>query len=451
MGSVRAGLVRAVASLTVVLLASCSSSARSGSVLPVSEQHVGGKAFAGDVVVLHTFSGGVAPQCTGGASTDGAVPAAGLSHDTSGNVYGTTSAGGPCGAGTVFELVPGQQGVWTYQVIYAFRGSSDGGGPVGALAFDSKGNGFGTATSGGAHGDGVVYELEPPKTPGTSSWRERVIYSFKGLPDGAAPFGDLLFHDGNLYGATERGGHSHIGCLSGCGTIFELRKGSGPTWSEVVLHGFLDANREGANPMAGVAMDADGSLYGTTYYGGDDFDCAGMGCGTVFELKQRGSKWTLHTLRDFKANDGAFPGASVLLDGSRLYGTTEQGGTYNDGTLFRFVKINGEWIAAGRFSFNDTDGKIPSGALTLRSGRIFGTTFTGGSALWGTVYSIGTDPKSWAQQVVYSYTGGSDGESPLYATTLFQNDQILTIAGEAGFTNLCDGNGCGTLLRIAPH
>jgi uncharacterized repeat protein (TIGR03803 family) len=348
----------------------------------------------------------------------------------------------------VFQLVPGQQGQWTYRVIYDFKGSADGGGPVGALAFDSQGDGFGTATSGGTSGNGVIYELIAPKAPSTSPWRERVIYSFKGLPDGAGPFGDLLLHNGNLYGATARGGHSHIGCLSGCGTIFELHKGGGQRWSESVLQVFLDAHTQGANPAAGLTMDGDGNLYGTTYYGGDDFDCAGLGCGTVFELERRGAKWKLHTLRDFKAGDGAFPGAPVLVDGSTLYGTTEQGGTYNDGTVFRFSKVNDKWTASGRFSFNDADGKTPSGALTLRSGRIFGTTFTGGSALWGTLYSIGTDPKRWREQVVYNYTGGPNGESPLYATTLFRGDQILTIAGEAGLANSCDGNGCGTLLEF---
>lgn len=399
------------------------------------------------ISIVHDFSGEVLTSCSATqVALDGAYPTSTLSADPSGNLFGTTETGGTCGAGTIFELTAGSTGGWVYHQIYTFTGGIDGGGSASGLVFDANGNGYGTAASGGEHGLGVVYELSPP-SDSNARWSERVLYSFQGLPDGAGPISDLVVRDGKLFGTTTRGGHSHIGCLQGCGTIFELASSGRGRWHEKVLHQFLDALGEGANPYAGLSAGSNGNFFGTTYYGGNDFVCAGLGCGTVFELARRAGKWKLRTLRAFKPQDGAFPDGPVLLDGDHLYGTTGQGGAYNYGTLFRFVRSGDRWLPDGRFNFNNANGNQPTGALTLRGSTLYGTTFAGGANLWGTVFSARINSKNWHEQLIYSFTDGADGATPLGTNVfLLGNGSFLTAAEQGGLLTGCSGSGCGALI-----
>src|SRR5271169_2414365 len=149
--------------------------------------------------VPYTFTGG----------SDGAAPAAGLIFDSKGNLYGTAVNGGntgsancpglnpPTGCGVVFELSPpsGGTGPWTETVLYTFTGGADGAYPQASLVFDTKGNLYGTTSSGGSTsgtvcqgigGCGVVFELSPPKS-GSGPWTESPIYTFTGGSDGAVP------------------------------------------------------------------------------------------------------------------------------------------------------------------------------------------------------------------------------------------------------------------------
>ncbi len=169
------------------------------------------------VTLLHSFSGG----------NDGAFPYAGLTAEAAGNLYGTSQTAGANGFGNVFQLSPVAGGGWRFSVIYEFTGGADGGSPLGSLIFDAAGDAYGTAAGGGAQGLGDVFKLIRPKgREEGAKWKEKVLYSFQGGTDGAIPFGNVLFDAaGNLYGTTSIGGHSHIGCLSGCGTIYELRRG----------------------------------------------------------------------------------------------------------------------------------------------------------------------------------------------------------------------------------
>lgn len=101
--------------------------------------------------ILHSF--------TLGAGGEG--PAAGVVIDKAGNLYGTTSAGGSsCSCGLIYKLTPGSNGKWTYTVLHRFTGA-DGAGPNANLILDSKGNLYGTTTTGGAGGYGVAFELTP--------------------------------------------------------------------------------------------------------------------------------------------------------------------------------------------------------------------------------------------------------------------------------------------------
>ncbi len=191
-------------------------------------------------------------------SADGINPVAGVVFDAAGNLYGETTQGGAKGDGTVFELAAGS-GTWSYKVVHTFAGI-DGAQPQGGLLLDAEGNFFGTTYSGGNYTDenqGTVFELSPIG----GGWVEQVLYNFTVAPDGYYPACSLVFDAaGNLYGTTTKGGSGN-----GTGTVFVLNRASG--WKETSLHGFA-GNPDGATPFGTLMFDAAGNLYGTTEAGG---------------------------------------------------------------------------------------------------------------------------------------------------------------------------------------
>ena len=206
---------------------------------------------------------------------DGFNSRAGLVFDNSGNLYGTTVLGGTGGNGTVFEETRGKNGSWTEKVLYSFTGGADGSLAVAGLTIDKTGNLYGTTLAGGASGYGDVFTLAPGKN---GRWTFTTILSFD-QADGESPDGVLIIDSaGNLYGATSGGGAYNSCAYPGCGTVFKLTPGSGGTWTETVLHSFNSNGLDGYNPEAGLIMDAAGNLYGTTNAGG------AYGYGTVFEV-----------------------------------------------------------------------------------------------------------------------------------------------------------------------
>jgi uncharacterized repeat protein (TIGR03803 family) len=231
--------------------------------------------------VLYSFCTEYYLTCPGGGE-----PFAGLIMDASGNLYGTTPYYGTSryGGGTVFELTPNKaRTAWTETVLYSFcskTNCADGDGPEAGLIMDASGNLYGTTAAGGAHnGDGTVFELTPnrPRT----AWTETVLYSFcskTNCTDGWEPDAGLIRDaSGSLYGTASAGG-AH----DSDGAVFELTPNRARTaWTETVLYSFCAKTNctDGSEPNAGLIMDASGSLYGTTYAGGASF------YGTVFELK----------------------------------------------------------------------------------------------------------------------------------------------------------------------
>jgi uncharacterized repeat protein (TIGR03803 family) len=278
--------------------------------------------------VLYTFQGG----------NDGADPAAGVILDKTGNLYGTTDFGGGgsgvncsggVGCGTVFELTPSGGGAWTETVLHAFQAGNDGAQPLASLVIDSAGNLYGTTADGGSQcndglGCGTVFEVSPPAQPG-SPWTEAVLYTFQNGSDGRLPVANLVLdRAGNLYGTTELGGSTACGGI-GCGIIFEVSppSQSSGVWTEKVLYSFQGGS-DGAEPAAGLVFDNEGALYGTTGEGGSSNE------GTVFQLKppsSPGGSWTESVLFSFNGTDGGGPYADLIFDKKgNLYGTTVSGG-----------------------------------------------------------------------------------------------------------------------------
>ena len=150
------------------------------------------------------------------AGNDGGFPRGGVIADPHGNLYGTTSGGGAGHGGVVYKLARSKSGGWTQATLYAFTGAGDGGNPQAGLLRDAKGHLYGTTYSGGASGQGVVFELSPPKK-GSDTWTQKVLWTFTGGNDGGEPTGSLIMDAaGNLYGTTDWGGTGVVG------TVFRL-------------------------------------------------------------------------------------------------------------------------------------------------------------------------------------------------------------------------------------
>jgi len=377
-------------------------------------------------------------------SSDGLMPYGGLVSDGAGNFYGTTVEGGSVGSpfgfdGTVFELSPASGGGWTYTILYNFGSvSGDGIQPLATLIFDSKGNLYGTASSGGANNNsGTVWELSPT---GTGTWTEKTLYNFGGTTtDGVQPgYGSLIFDaQGNLYGTTHKGG------ANGVGTVFELSPGSGGLWTEKVLYSFGANTTDGASPTAGVTFDAAGDLYGTTNSGG-----AYTKYGTVFELSPGSGSWTETILHSFNNNntDGYNPTAGVIFDGQgNLYGTTYAGGHFANGNGFGTVyelspASTGLWTEQVLYSFTGSttngDGQNPlAGVIFDAAGNLYGTTTYGGVPQAGTVFELQRVAGAWKERLVYTFVkSASDGQVP-YSGLVFDAAGNLYGTTTAGGVN----------------
>jgi uncharacterized repeat protein (TIGR03803 family) len=325
--------------------------------------------------VLYSFS-----PLTSGTNPDGAYPQAALLQTSDGTLYGTASAGGPSGWGTLFNFSPSA----SLSTLYAFTGNAgDGATPDSALTQDTLGNLLGTTRYGGINGSGnngfgTAFSFKPTGLA--------YLTSFAGK-NGAQPLGALVQDAaGNSYGVCSTGG------ANGNGNLFKISA----TGVLSTLYDFsaLNAsahNSDGANPVAGLVLGADGNLYGTTERGGAN------GTGTVFKVSVKGKLTTLHVFSGVKGSantnpDGANP-VAALVQGSELgtsgnfYGTTSFGGSHGYGTLFQ-VTSSGKLTTLHSFT-SLGEGAQPSAALLQGTdGNFYGTTSIGGAVGEGTVFSL---------------------------------------------------------------
>ncbi len=351
--------------------------------------------------------------------TDGAEPEAPLVIDANGDLIGTATVGGADGDGTVFELAKTATGYASTPTTLVSFDISDGMQPDGSLIFDSSGDLLTTTEEGGAGGNyyisGTVIEI--PLTAGVYASTATVLANFDvaNFADGADPEGGLLADaSGDLFGTTIYGGTSPA-----YGTVFELANTPGSTPDPLVTFDGLD----GSEPYGTLIADANGDLFGVTAFGGSGFSSGHnlSGYGVVFEIVKTAGGYasTPTILADFTGSNGEYPGAGLVADANGdLFGVTENGGTYGDGTIFEIAKTAGGYAPLITLaSFNGTDGKLPLSALLIDAdGNLFGATETTVFELAKTATSYATTPIVLAN--VADEIGGltADAEGDLFGT-----------------------------------
>jgi uncharacterized repeat protein (TIGR03803 family) len=407
---------------------------------------VGQSAQAQTEKLLHIFTGG----------SDGAQPQAGLVMDRAGNFYGTARYGGyyggncsPLGCGTVFELARSGSG-WILKPLYSFTGGNDGESPAGPLSFGPDGALYGTTVYGGSngcesYGCGTVFRLAPPATvchAVSCPWDETLIVSFGGGATGLFPYGGVIFDPaGNIYGTTYEGGVQADCDTHACGIVYKLSPANG-NWLQTVLYTFSGSN--GAGPEAGLTFDATGNLYGTTAQGGT-YDQ-----GIVFRLSPSGSGWVGGAIHEFTGeSDGGGPLASVIFDAAgNLYSDTAGGGAYYGGTAFELTPSNGSWTEIVLKSFTSV-GNGPTGPLAMGSnGSLYGN--TSGETGSGSVFELTPENGGWIYTDLYDFSGGSGGYSPLGGLLLDASGNLYGTTSLGGDQQCEQYEGCGVIFEITP-
>jgi uncharacterized repeat protein (TIGR03803 family) len=230
---------------------------------------------------------------------------------------------------------------------------------------------------------------------------------------------------------------------------------------ERILYSFQNGP-DGALPQSPLIADQAGNLYGTSPGAAGDGKCD-TGCGAVFELSPpstRGGRWTFAVLHTFgKVPDGGFPWAGLIFGGAgKLYGTTNIGGAFNQGTVFELTPPSdpgGVWTEKVLYSFRALDdGAVPiAGLLRDRKGNLYGTTAEAGSYGGGTIFQLSPPPKAgvpWSETSLHSFGSGTDGWWPAAALIADKSGNLYGTTEWGGFSTFYCGSGCGTVFQLAP-
>lgn len=386
--------------------------------------------------------------------------------------------------------------VWaaTEKVLHSFDpNSGEGYFPQAGLIFDSAGNLYGTAAEGGsracgANGCGTVFDLIPNSN---GSWTENTLHNFQGS-DGSFPVAPVRFDNhGNLYGTTLAGGSSNIGTLfrlspvgNGTWVLFELHQfaggpdgsepgavtldsaghiydtalyggasgdgvafmfGTQPPTGEIILRAFTSGN-DALNPTSPLTLDASGNLYGGAQGGAGGF-------GVVYKLTpaRQSSSWTETLLHTFNGRDGQAPTDGLIFDGAgNLYGETFAGGQYGYGTVFELSpNSDGSWTETVLYSFTGgADGQNPVGGVIFdRAGNLYGMTDLGGPSRFGTVFKLTPSAGQWTETVLYGFTGAADGGAPFGGLVM---DSSGNLYGTTSMGGLRAFGQAGVVFEITP-
>ena len=308
------------------------------------------------------------------AGDNGSAPQSSLSIDRSGNLFGTTPAGGgDLFGGTVFRVDAATHEL-TDIVQTGPTGQTDA--PAGSPLFDAQGNLFVAAAKGGPSANGSVFKIAVGAgARGTNA--VSTVALFNGT-NGLAPGGGLIADaQGNLFGTTSQGGpaFSATSGTVGAGTVYEI---TADTHALITLANF-DGGGGGFKPVGDLVRDKNGDLFGVTQFGG------ASGKGTIFEVVAGSGKVT--TLASFDGTHGSEPLAGLLLDSQgNLFGTTSAGGANDVGTVFEFHP--GADAVSTLFNFDKTNGRSLGSLISDGHGHLFGTTEFGGSAGEGSIFEL---------------------------------------------------------------
>ena len=354
---------------------------------------------------------------TGGS--DGAIPYAGLIQGSDGNFYGTTSSGGDFGKGLVFKMTP--DGAVTNLVTFT---GTNGANPEAVLLLGKDGSLYGTTSSGGTGNGGTVFRIS-----GAGAFTNIAnFYSW----DGGSVAGLLQDTQGNLYGTTPTGGTTQ----GGNGTVFEV--GANNALNTLAVFSESNGDGRGPGPQSGLIQGRDGNFYGTTMYGGTNGLPATYASedGMVFQMTPGGS---VNVIASFNGGNGAFPVAGLTQGADQsFYGTAEGGGASSWGTVFQ-VTTNGLIKSLYAFSGGADGGNPQAGLIQDGEGHLYGTAMEGGINDNGTVFEISTNG---TLTTLYSFSGDIDGRWP-HAGLLKGND------GNFYGTTLYGGQfGNGVIFRI---
>jgi uncharacterized repeat protein (TIGR03803 family) len=283
-----------------------------------------------------------------------------------------------------------------------------------------------------------------------------VLHDFTGRVDGSTPsVGLAIDRGGNLYGTTNAGGSTGNNCLpSGCGVVFKLsQRTSGWILTPLVT---FEGGSDGIEPQTQLVIGSNGSLYGATFSGGGASWCGAPGCGTSF-FSRPSAHTSANTLGAWKETqlhvftavpDGSHPGYGALFfdQSGNAYGTTIGGGATNYGTVYELTPSIGGWTEQVIYRFSDgLEGGFPYGGVVGDSaGNLYGTTIAGGTNDVGTVYQLTPTESGWTGTVLYSFTGGNDGETPIGNLIIDASGNLYGTASEGGL------NGGGTVFELSP-
>ena len=227
---------------------------------------------------------------------------------------------------------------------------------------------------------------------------------------------------GNLYGTTQFGGltnddHCNFSQEGGCGTVFNLTH-TGLGWQLTSLYKF-SGESDGGYPWAGVIFGPDGSLYGTTTPA-SPFQRAPYDQGTVYRLAPNGClaescEWTDTVLHRFLTFEGGeYPSdGNLIFDGEgNIYGTTMYGGTSctggSCGVVYELMGSGDSWTYSIIYSFTGgSDGDQPSGGVIFDpQGNLYGETTYGGIYQYGNAYELTSSGPSWTESTIYNFGFG---------------------------------------------
>lgn len=369
-------------------------------------------------------------------NVSGFQPQSALVQDASGTLYGTTSVSEGDLTGTVFKINPDGSG---FHVLMSFSAPVDFTNSNGANPYGgvaiSGSKLYGTTYNGGSGGSGTVFAIN---TDGTGF---QVLTNFPSARPyltngiGAHPYGGLIVAGGTLYGTTQGGG------LHGNGTVFSIStSGAGLAVLKTFSATPNGINSDGAEPDGTLVL-TNGVLYGTTVNGGS------QGQGTVFSLNASTLSFTVfHAFTG--NNDGANPHAGLTLAGGWLYGTASGGGSDSSGTVFTVNTSGTGFNYIYTFTGGD-DGANPDGGVIIANGAAYGTTYDGGTYGFGTVFAVNTNIAVPNFRNLYEFTADNDGANPIAGLILSDGTLYGSTAGVTGQEDTAGGN--GTLFALTTN